>query len=416
MREILVYPALELAFLLLFCSNMRRRRPSLPGIACAAACTLLYIGLRRFFIGNFDAVILVSRVFYLTAFCAALYDVPLPVAAFLCACLSLMLHAVILFYYNLPFLSHLTKRWPLADALLINLLRGVIVLCLRKTAAEAARARIELIEYLLVLISYLGYIVDISSSISAISVRASTLEASAVLFMYCLATILSVVAALWHVVTRTRQAEALHMQSVLDQQYATWNQKTERDAAIARMYHDIRHQIGLIGSLNSADSRELIDALRQSADQYAPFCDTGSPILSTLLGEKARRCAQQQIAFHCVTQLDSLAPLEGLDLCAIVSNALDNAIEASERLESPARREISVRLIRRDAFLVFRFENAYDGVLRAEQGRLLSLKPNPQEHGIGLRSIEACVHKYGGDMVMQTDGGRFVLKIVIPCA
>lgn len=134
MREILVYPALELAFLLLFCSNMRRRRPSLPGIACAAACTLLYIGLRRFFIGNFDAVILVSRVFYLTAFCAALYDVPLPVAAFLCACLSLMLHAVILFYYNLPFLSHLTKRWPLADALLINLLRGVIVLCLRKTA------------------------------------------------------------------------------------------------------------------------------------------------------------------------------------------------------------------------------------------------------------------------------------------
>lgn len=282
--------------------------------------------------------------------------------------------------------------------------------------AEAARARIELIEYLLVLISYLGYIVDISSSISAISVRASTLEASAVLFMYCLATILSVVAALWHVVTRTRQAEALHMQSVLDQQYATWNQKTERDAAIARMYHDIRHQIGLIGSLNSADSRELIDALRQSADQYAPFCDTGSPILSTLLGEKARRCAQQQIAFHCVTQLDSLAPLEGLDLCAIVSNALDNAIEASERLESPARREISVRLIRRDAFLVFRFENAYDGVLHAEQGRLLSLKPNPQEHGIGLRSIEACVHKYGGDMVMQTDGGRFVLKIVIPCA
>ena len=71
MREILVYPALELAFLLLFCSNMRRRRPSLPGIACAAACTLLYIGMGSFFIGKFDAVFFVSCVFYLRAFCAA---------------------------------------------------------------------------------------------------------------------------------------------------------------------------------------------------------------------------------------------------------------------------------------------------------------------------------------------------------
>lgn len=339
-----------------------------------------------------------------------------PCAGFLCACLSLLLHAVILFYYNLPFLSHLTKQWPLADALLINLLRGSIVLCLRKTAAEGAHARIEPIELLLVLVSYLGYIVDISSYISVISVKASTLEASVVLFMYCLATILSVVAALWHVVTRTRQAAAQHMQSALEQQYAMWNQKTERDAAIARMYHDLRHQISLIENLDSQTGRELIDALRQSADQYAPITDTGSPILTTLLSEKARRCARKQIPFHCVTQLDSLEPLEKLDLCAIVGNALDNAIEASERLSDPGQREILVRLLRRDAFLIFRFENAYDGALRTEQGRLLSLKSDPQDHGIGLSSIRACVQKYGGDMVIETDNCRFVLKIVIPCS
>lgn len=192
MGEILVYPLLELLFLLLFCSKMARRRPSLPGIVCASVCAVLYIALRRHYIGNFDALILVFRIFYLLAFCRMLFDVPMQSAGFLCACLSLLLHAVILFYYNLPFLSHLTKQWPLADALMINLLRGSIVLCLRKTAAEAAHARIEPIELLLVLVSYLGYIVDISSYISVISVKASTLEASVVLFMYCLATILSV--------------------------------------------------------------------------------------------------------------------------------------------------------------------------------------------------------------------------------
>lgn len=47
MEEILVYPLLELLFLLLFCSKMARRRPSLPGIVCASVCAVLYIALLR---------------------------------------------------------------------------------------------------------------------------------------------------------------------------------------------------------------------------------------------------------------------------------------------------------------------------------------------------------------------------------
>ena len=321
---------------------------------------------------------------------------------------------MIVFYYNIPFLSGIVRQWPLGDLLLINLLRAALVLWLSRTAAEVARSKIGITEYLLAAVSYLGYFFDIRSYIAVTSGRVSTLENSVVLFMYCLATSLAVIAAMWHIVSRSRRDAANQLEEAIRRQYEVWNQKTERDAAIARMYHDIRKQISLIGNLESGAAQALTQALQDSVAQYSEVPDTGDAILNTLLGEKAQLCKEKGIALQCITQFESLEPLSGLDLCSIVGNAMDNAIEACERMPEHAEKEIILRILQTEAFLAFRVENSFSGELKTEHGQIVTLKADPENHGIGLSSIRYSAGKYGGELRIEASENRFVLKIIIP--
>lgn len=414
MWDVLVYPFVELAMLLLFCHGIPRRQLGERTAFLAAVSLIMYMLLRYYLISAYDAAILILRILFFAVLCCEIYDISWKNSAFLSACLSLFLHVVIVFYYNVPFLSRLVRQWPFGDLILINLLRAALVLSLSKTVAEAAHARIGPTECLLVFVSYLGYLFDIRAYVAVMTGQASPLQTTIVLFMYCLATTLSVIAAMWHIVSRSRQNAVRHMEEVLQQQYLVWSQKAERDAAISRMYHDLKRQINLIGSLESGAAQELTRTLKESVEAYSGIPDTGSAILNTLLGEKAQQCRKMQIAFQCVTQFQSLEPLQGLDICAIVGNAVDNAIEACERMSESAQREIELRILQTDAFLAFKFENTYSGELHSEHGRLLTSKADAEHHGIGLDSIRYSAKKYGGEVTIDTTPGRFTLKVLIP--
>lgn len=416
MRDVFLYPFLELLMLLLFCHGIPRRKAYPGPMLLAVASLVVYLVLRYYLISAYDAAILVLRILFFTTVCHAVFTLSWKNSVFLSACLSLFLHAIIVLYYNLPLLSGLVRQWAAGDFLAINLIRAALVLWLSRTASEAAQARIGLTEWLLVFVSYLGYLFDLRKFIAATTAQVSPVEGSIVLFMYCLATTLSVIAALWHIVSRRRQSAVRHMEEVLQQQYSSWTQKAERDAAISRMYHDLKRQINLIGSLESGAAQELTEALRESVETYSSVPDTGSAILNTLLGEKTQQCKEKHIDFSCITQFQTLAPLQGLDVCAIVGNALDNAIEACERMPEDAHREIEFRILQTDAFLAFKVENTYTGRLKEEKGRLLSAKDDAENHGIGLDSIRYSAEKYGGDIKIDTAGDRFTLKVVIPTA
>lgn len=414
MWDVIVYPFLELLMLLLFCHGIKRRTLHFKSLLLAIVVLLLYIQLRYYLISSYDALILLFRILFFSVFCKTLFVLSWKNGAFLSACLSLFLHAVIVLYYNLPLISGLVHQWPLGDFLVINILRAGLVLWLSRYTPEVAHARISLTEWLLVFVSYLGYWFDLRKYIATTAAQATPLEISIVLFMYCMATTVSVIAALWHIVSSQRQGAVQHMEEALQQQYFIWNQKTERDAAISRMYHDLKRQINLIGNLETEAARELTQTLRESIEDFASIPDTGSAILNTLLGEKTQQCKEKHIAFSCVTQFQTLAPLQGIDICAIVGNALDNAIEACERMPEDANREIELRILQTDAFLAFKVENTYEGILKKEHGRILSSKVDADNHGIGLDSIRYSTEKYGGEIKINTTPERFTLKVVIP--
>ena len=88
-----------------------------------------------------------------------------------------------------------------------------------------------------------------------------------------------------------------------------------------------------------------------------------------------------------------LARLSAPDLCTIFGNLLDNAVEAVAAVPERELRDVTLRMNRRDGFLLIRTENRFEG---ERDAALASTKPNAQAHGYGMKNLRDAVERLGG--------------------
>ena len=100
-------------------------------------------------------------------------------------------------------------------------------------------------------------------------------------------------------------------------------------------------------------------------------------------------------------------------LCGVLGNALDNAIEACDRVSEKERLvKIFMKVERKDLFI--EIKNRYDGtIFKAQDGRLISRKENPQEHGMGLRIMHELLEHADGNVETMWDEHVFTLRVMI---
>lgn len=203
---------------------------------------------------------------------------------------------------------------------------------------------------------------------------------------------------------------------------ALWHQKEEQYrlsketiAIINRKCHDMKHQLAAVRAMPGAESRErYLREAEESIGIYDAMFQTGNEVLDTVLTEKSLYCGANGIRLGCVadgTQLDFVDPV---DIYAILGNALDNAIDAVQRLENPEKRMIDVLICRERKFLVLQVVNPIEGALKFRAGLPVSTKAQDGYHGFGLKSIRHTAAQYGGFTVVNAERGFFTLKILIP--
>ena len=100
-------------------------------------------------------------------------------------------------------------------------------------------------------------------------------------------------------------------------------------------------------------------------------------------------------------------------LCGVLGNALDNAIEACDRVSEKERLvKIFMKVERKNLFI--EIKNRYDGtIFKAQDGRLISRKENPQEHGMGLRIMHELLEHADGNVETMWDEHVFTLRVMI---
>ena len=185
--------------------------------------------------------------------------------------------------------------------------------------------------------------------------------------------------------------------------------------ALSRMHHDMKnHLIALRGEDDPDRKKAYIDELEESIRGYGDRVETGNRVLDTVLTAKRMVAAENGISLTCVADGTLLNSMSVIDICTIVGNALDNAIESTLRISDSEQRTVRLATFAQDDFVMLRVENSFDGVVHRRDGRLRSRKADPDRHGYGLRNIEAAVEKYGGSVSINVEGTWFSLRALLP--
>ncbi|MNI28410.1 sensory histidine kinase DcuS [compost metagenome] len=102
--------------------------------------------------------------------------------------------------------------------------------------------------------------------------------------------------------------------------------------------------------------------------------------------------------------------IERYDLCVVLGNMLDNAIEASKKVKIASDRYIHIHIRSSESALFIRIRNDVD----REVADLRSRKASPEYHGFGLTNIKRICEKYGGHMTIETESQTFDNMVVLP--
>lgn len=199
------------------------------------------------------------------------------------------------------------------------------------------------------------------------------------------------------------------MDQMRQRQYERLLQNRSSEQEIRRMCHDLKHQLPALqqdprnaGSMLSQVENEL------NRLQKAVYAD--NPILNSLLQEKVESARNEQICIDIQARIPPCEALSDLELCLVFGNAL----EAVRRAETPQDRYIRVNCLSEQGFWAVLFENPYQGALSLHAGLPATTKPDPVNHGIGLRSIRSCAESHGDTLTLSTAGQRFALTVMIP--
>lgn len=202
---------------------------------------------------------------------------------------------------------------------------------------------------------------------------------------------------------------AYHAQE-LEMKQTYYNEKIQNEERICQIYHDLKNHILILQS-QAKDGQEIqtsIQNLQNQIQEYENYYHTGNEFLDIIIRDKAKISQKKQIDFSAVLSLQDSTFIDPLDISTIFGNALDNAIEANEKLPND-QRLITIKGNRIRDILVIIIENHTIPVLSKK-----TTKPDPFLHGFGLSNIQKAVEQYDGQCHIQTEENRFTLKILIP--
>lgn len=211
------------------------------------------------------------------------------------------------------------------------------------------------------------------------------------------------------------EKELFTMNMLMKQQEEQYELTRDNIDMINRKCHDLKHQVRALRGLADDESKErYLKELEQSVEIYGAIVKTGNDVLDTILTEKSLSCQAKGIKINCIADGSKLEFVDPVDLYGILGNAVDNAMEAVEKISDARMRLIDIAIFTRDRFLVINITNPMTGEVKLKNGLPVSTKPHNGYHGYGLRSIRHSLERYDGTMSVNVSDHTFELKMLLP--
>jgi len=218
------------------------------------------------------------------------------------------------------------------------------------------------------------------------------------------------------------ETEVLRLNTVYEQQMDLYDkhmvEKEEAMLQFRNSRHDLKQKLLVLIDLAErkkyhkiiAYVHELID---ESGVDLLGIARSGNSAVDSIVNYKYSIAQKNGIFFEIDLHIPIKWQFRGADICVILGNAIDNALEAAGKvLDGKKSIKLAMRFIQNNLSIVI--INSYDGNLRkGKNGRLLTTKSEPSNHGIGLQSIKKTVEKYNGVIQIENSEDEFCLKLLL---
>lgn len=209
--------------------------------------------------------------------------------------------------------------------------------------------------------------------------------------------------------------ENARLQQQMDYQDANYEKTVHSFKSIKRIIHDTNQQFLYIEEcIKRNELAAALEHVRKTLNKVEGAyqrVNTGHLVIDALVTNTLN--IGQANGIQIDTKLNLYSPeitIDRYDLCVVLGNMLDNAIEASKHVRIAEDRYVVIKIFSNESALFIHILNQMEN----EAAPLRSQKPNPEYHGIGLTNIARICDKYDGHMTIETKQKTFHNMVMLP--
>lgn len=215
----------------------------------------------------------------------------------------------------------------------------------------------------------------------------------------------------------SRQAKLEQRQESFQQQIRAQSKHLDEilitQKELKKLRHDlVNHNISIKKYFEDENYKSGLEYMRH-LDQKINFSikevETGNAALDAIINTKKSIAASKNIKFTTTIQIPEEIFVEPIDICIIFGNALDNCIEACEKLDEESR-WISLSVVYEDNSIICKIANS---AMENTHSLFHTSKKDKVNHGFGISNIESALSKYKNVCRFKQEGDEFHLSFVI---
>ena len=204
--------------------------------------------------------------------------------------------------------------------------------------------------------------------------------------------------------------EIVHAKGIMQ----LYEQITKERDILGKREHEFKNTIsalqGLFADKQYDRMKEILDVQNAELINNTNVFETGNRLINTILNTKYAEAREKGIVFRFVINDLSSLKIEDRDCIVILTNILNNAIEATEKC-IPENRLVSVKAVIEDGQFIFACRNTYENDHDPE---IKSNKKDIISHGYGIKNIKEAISRNKGHCYFEKEEKEFVAVAIIP--
>lgn len=179
--------------------------------------------------------------------------------------------------------------------------------------------------------------------------------------------------------------------------------------------HDYHNHLQVMKAQMAAGQMEemgqYLDELEQSLDSVDTYVKSGNLMADAILNSKLTLAKQRKIRVSCKAVLPEVLSVEDVDLCVLLGNLLDNALEACDLIPQE-QRFLRIYMVVNRSQLYISIQNSAKEELNFNERNYISQKRG--NHGLGMKRVKALTDKYEGYLTLANEPGIFAAELTLP--